>query len=90
MPYSIPTAFATAPVCGSLSKRNNTKIRNEIIKCSQLYILSKQFSDKFNKLYTKSINVNKIDNDDYNELFRVFDEYKRDRRSSNSVDEKKN
>ena len=46
LPYSIPTAFATATVCGSLSKTINTKIRNKIIKYSQMYILSKQFSDK--------------------------------------------
>ena len=58
LPYSIPTAFATATVCGSLSKTINTKIRNKIIKYSQMYILSKQFSDKFNKLYTKSMNDN--------------------------------
>ena len=56
--YSIPTAFATATVCGSLSKTINTKRRNRIIKYSQMYILSKQFSDKFNKLYTKSMKDN--------------------------------
>ena len=55
LPYSIPTAFATATVCGSLSKTINTKIRNKIIKYSQMYILGKQFSDKFDKLYTKSM-----------------------------------
>ena len=33
-----------------------------------MYILSKHFSDKFNKLYTKSMNENKIDNDEYNEF----------------------
>ena len=32
LPYSIPTAFATATICGSLSKTINTKIRNKIIK----------------------------------------------------------
>ena len=32
LPYSIPTAFATATVCASLSKTINTKIRNKIIK----------------------------------------------------------
>ena len=31
LPYSIPTAFATATFCGSLSKTINTKIRNKII-----------------------------------------------------------
>ena len=36
LPYSIPTAFATATVCGSLSKTINTKIRNKIIKKSQI------------------------------------------------------
>ena len=37
--YSIPTAFATATVCGSLSKTFNTKIRKIIIKYSQMYIV---------------------------------------------------
>ena len=71
LPCSIPTAFATATACGSLSKTINTKIRNKIIKYSQMYILSKQFSDKFNKLYTKSMNDNKIDNGEYNDLVKV-------------------
>ena len=86
--YSIPTAFATATVCGSLSKTINTKIRNKIIKYSQMFILSKQFSDKFNKLYTKSMNDNKIQNNEYNELVKVYEEYKKNRRSRNSVDKK--
>ena len=51
-----------------------------------MYISSKQFSDKFNKLYIKSINDNKIDNDEYNELVKVYEEYKKNRRSRNSVD----
>ena len=32
-----------------------------------MYTLTKQFSDKFNKLYTKSMNDNKTDKDEYNE-----------------------
>ena len=75
--YSIPTDFATATVCGSLSKTINTKIRNKIIKYSQMYILSKQFSDKFNKLNTKSMKDNKIDNDEYNELAKIYEDYKK-------------
>ena len=59
LPYSIPTAFAAATVFGSLSKTLNTKMRKKIIIYSQMYILSKQFSDEFNKLYTKSMNENK-------------------------------
>ena len=82
LPYSIPTAFATSTVCGSLSKTINTKIRNKNIKYSQMYILSKQFSDKFNKLYTKSMNDNKIDNDEYNELVKVYEEYKKNKKKS--------
>ena len=77
--YSIPTAFATATVCGSLSKTISTKIKNKIIKYSQMYILSKQFSDKFNKLYTKSMNDNKIDNDEYNQLVKVYEDYKKNK-----------
>ena len=85
LPYSIPTAFATATVCGSLSKTINTKIRNKIIKYSQMYILAKQFSDKFNKLYTKSMNDNKIDNDEYNELVKVYENYKKSKKNKLSV-----
>ena len=85
LPYSIPTAFATATVCGSLSKTINTKIRNKIIKFSQMYILAKQFSDKFNKLYTKSMNDNKIDNDEYNELVKVYEDYKKNKKNKLSV-----
>ena len=81
LPYSIPTAFATATVCDSLSKRIETKIRNKIIKYSQMYILSKQFSDKFIRLYTKSINDNKIDNDEYNELVKVYEDYKKNKKN---------
>ena len=44
-----------------------------------MYILSKQFSDKFNKLCTKSMKDNKIDNDEYNELVNVYEEYKKNR-----------
>ena len=88
LPYSIPTAFATATVCGSLSKTIKTKIRNKIKKYSQIYILSKQFGDKFNKLYTKSMKDNKIDNDEYNELVKVYEEYKKNRRSRNSDDKR--
>ena len=88
LPYSIPTVFATAAVCGSLSQTINTKTRNKIINYSQMYILSKQFSDKFNKLHTKSMNDNKIDNVDYNELVKVYEEYKKNRPSCNSVDKK--
>ena len=85
LPYSIPTAFATATVCGSLSKTINAKIRNKIIKYSQMYILAKQFSDKFNKLYTKSMNDNKIDNDEYNELVKVYEDYKKNKKNKLSV-----
>ena len=85
LPYSIPSAFATATVCGSLSKTINTKIRNKIIKYSQMYILAKQFSDKFNKLYTKSMNENKINNDEYNELVKVYEDYKKNKKNKLSV-----
>ena len=37
-------------------------------------ILSKQFSDKFNRLYTKSVNDNKIYNDEYKELVKVYED----------------
>ena len=50
-----------------------------------MYILSKQFSDKFNKLYTKSMNDNKIGNDEYNELVKVYDGYKKNKKNKLSV-----
>ena len=45
-----------------------------------MYILSKQFSDKFNRLYTKSMNDNKVDNDEYNELVKVYEDYKKNKK----------
>ena len=50
-----------------------------------MYILSKQFSDKFNRLYTKSMNDNKIDNDEYNELVKVYEDYKKNKKNKLSV-----
>ena len=50
-----------------------------------MYILSKQFSDKSNKLYTKSLNDNKIDNDEFNELVKVYQEYKKNKKNLLSV-----
>ena len=79
--FLIPTAFATATVCGSLSKTINSKIRNKIIKYSKMFILSKQFSGKFNKLYTKSMKDKKIDNDEYNELVKVYEDYKKNKKN---------
>ena len=85
LPYSIPKPFPTATVCGSLSKTINTKIRNKIIKYSEMYILSKQFRDKFNRLYTKSMKDNKIDNDEDNELVKVYEDYKRNKKNKLSI-----
>ena len=79
--YSIPTAFATATVVGSLSKTINTRIRKKKIMYSQMYILRKQFSDKFNTLYFKSMNNNKIDNDEYIELVEAYEEYKKHKKN---------
>ena len=50
-----------------------------------MYILSKKFSDKINRLYTKSMNDNKIDNDEYNELVRVYEDYKKNKKNKLSV-----
>ena len=50
-----------------------------------MYILCKQFSDKFNKLYTKSMNDNKIDNDEYNELVKVYEDYKKNKKNKLSI-----
>ena len=50
-----------------------------------MYILSKQFSDKFNKLYTKSMNDNKIDNDEYNEFVKLYEEYKKNKKNKPSI-----
>ena len=50
-----------------------------------MYILSKQFSDKFIKLYTKSMKDNKIDNDEYKELVKVYEEYKKNTKNKLSI-----
>ena len=41
-----------------------------------MYIISKHFSDMCNKVYTKSMNDNKIDNNGYIELIKVYEEHK--------------
>ena len=50
-----------------------------------MYFLSKQFSDNFNKLYTKSMNDNKIDNDEYTELAKIYEEYKKNKKNKLSI-----
>ena len=52
LPYSIPTAFATATVCSTA---------------------------------TKSMNDNKIDNDEYNKLVKVYEDYKMNKKNKLSV-----
>ena len=50
-----------------------------------MYILCKKFSDKFNRLYTKSMKDNKIENDEYNELVKVYEDYKRNKKNKLSI-----
>ena len=45
-----------------------------------MYILNKQFIDKLNKLYTKTINNNIIDDDESNELVKIFEEYEKNKK----------
>ena len=45
-----------------------------------MYTLSKQFSDKFNEQYVTSIKHNEIDNDEYNKLVKVYEDYERNRK----------
>ena len=44
-----------------------------------MYFLAKQFSDKFIKLYLRSIKNNEIDNDEKNELVKVYEDYTRNK-----------
>ena len=50
-----------------------------------MYVLSKQFSDKFYRRYTKSMNDNKIDNDEYNELVKVYEDYMKNKKNKLGV-----
>ena len=50
-----------------------------------MYILSKPFSHKFNRLYTKSMNDNKIDNDEYDESVKVYEDYKKNTKNKLNV-----
>ena len=50
-----------------------------------MYILSKQFSDKFNILYTKSMNDKETDNDEYHVLVNVYEEHKKNKKNKLSV-----
>ena len=46
-----------------------------------MYIISKQFREKFKKLDTKSMIDIKKDNEEYNGLVKVLEEYKRDKKN---------
>ena len=50
-----------------------------------MYILNKQFKDKFNILYNKSMNDNKIDNEEYNDLVKVYEDFKKNKKSKLSI-----
>ena len=50
-----------------------------------MYVLSKQFSDNFNRLCTKSMNDSKIDNDEYNDLVNFYEEYKKNKKNKLSI-----
>ena len=50
-----------------------------------MYISSKQFFDRFKKLNTKSMNDNTIDNDEYKELVKVYEEYVENKKNKLSV-----
>ena len=50
-----------------------------------MYILSKQFSDKFIRLYTKSMNENIIVNDENNEFVNVYEDYKKNKKNKLSI-----
>ena len=50
-----------------------------------MYNLCKQFNDKFNKLYTKSMNDNKIENDEYNEFVELYEDYKKNKKNMLSI-----
>ena len=84
------TLFYTNSFCysnclWSLSKTINTKIRNKIINLSVNCLLEIYICEKFNRLYTKSMNDNKIDNDEYNGLVKVYEDYKKNKKNKLSV-----
>ena len=82
MPYSIPTDLLQQLFGIHKQKTFNNKIRNKIIKYSQLYILSKQSSGRFSRLYSKSMNDNKKDNDEYKEIVKVYEDYKKNKKNN--------
>ena len=42
-----------------------------------MYILAKQFSDKSKKRYVQSVKDNELDNDEYNELVKLYEDFKK-------------
>ena len=50
-----------------------------------MYFLSKQFSDKCTELYINLMNDNKRDNCEYNELVKVYEEYKKNKKNKLSL-----
>ena len=77
IPFSIPTAFATATIFRSSSETNSTKIRKKIIEYSQLYVLTREFNDKFYKFFVRSMKANEIENTEYKELVKIYEDHKK-------------
>ena len=50
-----------------------------------MYILIKEFSEKYNKLYTQSKNDNRIDNDEFKALVKVYEEYRKNKKNKLSI-----
>ena len=50
-----------------------------------MYNLSKKYSDKFKNLYTKSMNDNNRDSDEYNELVKIYEKNEKNKKSKLSI-----
>ena len=56
-----------------------------MIRYSQMNLLSTEFSDKFNKIYTKSLKDIEIDKNVFNDLVKIYEDYRNNKKNTLSL-----
>ncbi len=72
-----PTVASITVSSLSLSKVINNKLQQKIRKYLKMYVMSQNYSSKFNDLYKKANEDNKIDKKEYDQLVNNCEEYKK-------------
>ena len=56
-----------------------------MIRYSQMNLLSTEFSDKFNKIYTESLKDIEIDKNVFKDLVKIYEDYRNNKKNTLSL-----